>query len=79
MILSVASLFGAFGLWKNQRWGKVVAIVTAAVYGLFSLGDLMGATLAERYDLALISALIVAACLAIVVLVLRRQPQPVAV
>jgi len=43
--LAIAALFSAYGLWKGQRWGKVVAIVTAAINVVFGAGDVLGAVM----------------------------------
>ncbi|HEU5098980.1 MAG TPA: hypothetical protein VFU22_08175, partial [Roseiflexaceae bacterium] len=70
------SLFAAYGLWKNQKWGKVVALVTSAINGLFSLGDVLGLVLMQNYALAFGFALVVLAEVLVIVLVLRREPRP---
>ncbi|MFN8474299.1 MAG: hypothetical protein U0822_19045 [Anaerolineae bacterium] len=74
--LAIAGLFGAYGLWNNQKWGKVVSIVTCVVQGLFGLGDVLGALSVGNYVLAAGFALLVLACAAVVFLVLRREPRP---
>lgn len=75
--LSVVTLFGAYGIWIGQKWGKVVTLVTRALLLLFALGDLLGALTFSAYSLALLSLLYVIASIIVVYLVLRRQPKPV--
>src|SRR5262245_49817962 len=41
LILAVAGLFGAYGLWINQKWGKLITIITRVIMGLFLLGDVV--------------------------------------
>ena len=75
--LSVATLFGAYGLWIGQKWGKIVTLATRAPLLLFALGDLLGAISFSAYFLALLGSLYVIASIVVVYLVLRRQPKPV--
>lgn len=74
MTLGVACLFAAYGLWKNQKWGKVVAIVTSAIDAPFLLGNVIGDIMAQNYMLAFVFTLLTLACVLIIVLVLRREP-----
>lgn len=74
--LGVAMLFGAFGWWKSQKWGRVVAIITCAINGFFTLGDLMGTIMLQHYAFAALFAVMILACLAVIVLALRREPAP---
>lgn len=76
--LAVASLFSAFGLWKGQRWGKVVAIVTCAVNAVFAAGDVLGAVAVGSLAMGLVMGLSVLVYLLVIVLVLRRDPVPAA-
>jgi uncharacterized membrane protein (UPF0136 family) len=75
MTLGVACLFAAYGLWKNQKWGKIVAIVTSAINGLFALGDVVGSVMTRNYVLAVIFVLGVLLEVLVIVLVLRRAPR----
>ena len=34
LILAVAGLFGAYGLWINQKWGKIITLITRVIMGL---------------------------------------------
>jgi hypothetical protein len=77
LILAVVSLFGAYGLWINQKWGKVVAVITRVVFGLFALGDVLNSVFAAYYGLALASVVYVLASILVIVLVLRRESRTV--
>ncbi|HQZ72715.1 MAG: hypothetical protein ACH37Z_17975 [Anaerolineae bacterium] len=74
--LAVAGLFSAFGLWKGQRWGKVVAIVTCAVNAVFGAGDVLGAVAVGSVAMGVVMGLSVLVYVLIIVLVLRRDPVP---
>lgn len=76
LTIAIACLFAAYGLWKNQKWAKIIAIVTSAVNGLFSLGDLVGFVMTQNYAFAVGFVLVVLAEVLVIVLVLRREPRP---
>ena len=76
LTIAIACLFAAYGLWKNQKWAKIVAIVTSAINGLFSLGDLVGFVMTQNYAFAVGFVLVVLAEVLVIVLVLRREPRP---
>ena len=76
VVLAVATLFGAYGLWNGQKWGKIVTLATRALLLLFALGDLVGATAAGAFGFAALSGSYVVISLIVVYLVLRRQPNP---
>jgi hypothetical protein len=76
LIFAVASLFGAYGLWINQKWGKIITIITRVVMGLFALGDVLNAFFLSYYGLAFAFAAYVLVSILIIVLVLRREPKP---
>jgi hypothetical protein len=78
LVLAVATLFSAYGLWSGQKWGKVVTLVTKAILILFGLGDVIGAASIGAWPYFTISVADVVIGIAVVVLVLRRQ-QPKAV
>jgi hypothetical protein len=75
LVLAVATLFSAYGLWQGQRWGKIVTIVTGVILIIFALGDLVGAVMLPSYLWASVSVVYVAMLLTVQYLVLRRQPQ----
>ena len=73
LILGSLSLAAAYGLWKNQRWAKILAIVIQAVNGLFSLPGVLFAP----DTVSQISAIVgVALAVVIIVLLLWRTPKP---
>jgi hypothetical protein len=76
LIFAVASLFGAYGLWINQKWGKIITIITRVVMGLFVLGDVLNAFSISYYGLAFGFAVYVLVSILVIVLVLRREPKP---
>lgn len=76
LVLGVATLFGAYGLWNGQKWGKVVTLATRAILLLFALGDLVGSVAFSAYGFAALSSVYIAVSLIVVYLVLRRQPNP---
>ena len=76
LTMAIACLFAAYGLWKNQKWAKIIAIVTSAINGLFSLGDLVGFVMTQNYAFAVGFVLVVLAEVLVIVLVLRREPRP---
>src|SRR5512141_243892 len=72
--MGVAFLFSAYGVWKNQRWGKIVAIILSAINGLFTLGDIIGTLSAQIY--ALTAVFVVGEMVLITIIVLLLQPAP---
>jgi hypothetical protein len=75
LVLAVAMLFGAYGLWVNQKWGKVLTIITCVVTCLFGLGDVVGASLTGQLGYASAAVVGVLMCVFVVFLVLRREPK----
>ena len=76
LTIAIACLFAAYGLWKNQKWAKIIAIITSAINGLFSLGDLVGFVMTQNYAFAVGFVLVVLAEVLVIVLVLHREPRP---
>jgi hypothetical protein len=76
LIFAVASLFGAYGLWLNQKWGKIITIITRVVMGLFALGDVLNALSLSYPGVASGFAAYVLVSILVIVLVLRREPKP---
>jgi len=77
LILAVASLFGAYGLWMNQKRGKALTIITRVITGLFGLGDILGAIFLHQLGAAFGMAVYLLVSILVIVLVLRREPKPV--
>jgi hypothetical protein len=76
LVFAIAGLFGAYGLWINQKWGKVIAVTTRVVVGLFALGDILSAILAAKYGIAMIAVVYVLVSIFVIMLVLRREYKP---
>jgi hypothetical protein len=76
LILAIATLFSAYGLWAGQKWGKIVTIVTGMILILFALGDLVGAVSYASYVYAAISFVYIVMSVTVQYLVLRRQRNP---
>ena len=76
LILAVATLFGAYGLWINQKWGKTLTIITRVITGIFALGDVVGAALMGGIAVASAFSLYALLSVVVVFLVLRREPRP---
>ena len=77
LILAVATLFGAYGVWINQKWGKVLVVVTRVVTGLLALGDILSGVVAGKIGFAVIGIFYVLASILVIMLVLRRESKPV--
>ena len=76
--LAIASLFGAYGLWRGQRWGKVVTLITCGVNAVFMAGDVLHGIQLRSPALALAMGMGVLAYILAIVLVLRPVPAPAA-
>jgi hypothetical protein len=76
LIFAVASLFGAYGLWINQKWGKIITVITRVVMGLFALGDVVSTVFISYYGAAFGFVVYVLISILIIVLVLRRELKP---
>jgi len=71
LILFTIGLVSAYGIWQNQRWGKIAAIVVLTLNALVALpGILFTTTFVERLEP------ITAVLFAIVVVVLLLWPAP---
>jgi uncharacterized membrane protein (DUF2068 family) len=71
MLFSVA-LVSAYGVWQNQKWGKILAIVTLTLNGLLALpGILFTSTFVERLEPL---AGVLVAVIVIVLLMRRMEP-----
>lgn len=71
LILGLAGLFSAFGVWKVQKWGVILTIVIRAFDGLTALpGIIFAPTLATKMPAAL------GVLIAVVVIGLLLWPKP---
>ena len=75
VILSTIGLVSAYGIWQNQKWGKVLAIITMGLNGLLALP---GVIFAPTLPLKLDPASGVTAAIVVIVLLLRRPKEVVA-
>ena len=76
VILCSIGLISAYGIWQNQKWGKVLAIIVMGLNGLLALpGVVFAPTLSLKLDPA--SGVIVA--IVVIILLLRRPKEAVAV
>jgi uncharacterized membrane protein (DUF2068 family) len=74
LILCTVCLVSAYGVWQNQKWGKVLAIITLGVNALLALpGVIFAPTLLLKLDPA--SGVMVA--IVVTFLLLHRPKQPV--
>jgi hypothetical protein len=72
LVMFTIGLVSAYGIWQNQRWGKIAAIVVLTLNALMALpGVLFTTTLVERLE-PIIAVLV---AIALVVLLLRPAPQ----
>lgn len=69
----VMALFGAYGLWLNQKWGKVVTIVTRLLFTVVGLGDLVGMVATGKIAFALLTVLYTMLSVLVIYWVLRRE------
>ncbi len=71
LILFTIGLVSAYGIWQNQRWGKITAIVILTLNALTALpGILFTTTFVERLEP------IMAVLVAVIVVVLLLWPAP---
>lgn len=76
LALNVAGVIAAYGLWRNQRWGKVLTIFTRGADGLFSLP---GVFFAPTSSLMVAATASVVLAIVIIALVLWPTGRSVAV
>lgn len=75
LILGVVALVAAWGLWRNQRWAKIITILIMALGGLSALP---GVLFAETLSLRISAIAGVVIPLSVIVLILWRSPQTAA-
>ena len=76
LILCTVCLVSVYGVWQNQKWGKILAIITLGLNALLALpGVIFAPTLLLKLDPA--SGVIVA--IVVTVLLLYNPQKPVTV
>ena len=76
LILCTVCLVSVYGVWQNQKWGKILAIITLGLNALLALpGVIFAPTLLLKLDPA--SGVIVA--IVVTLLLLYNPQQPVTV
>jgi hypothetical protein len=74
LILNTVALVSVYGVWQNQKWGKILAIITLGVNALLALpGVIFAPTFLLKLDPG--SGVIVA--IVVTILLLRRTQQSV--
>ncbi len=76
LIMFTVLIFGvvaSYGVWKNVKWGKVLGLIVSALNILYTLIPLLVAPL----PIKLIAGVFIVLNVLIMVLLLRRQSQPV--
>ena len=74
LILCTVCLVSVYGVWQNQKWGKILVIITLGLNALLALpGVIFAPTLLLKLDPA--SGVIVA--IVVTILLLRHTQQPV--
>jgi len=69
LILGTAGLVSAYGIWNNQKWGKILAIISMGLSGLLSLpGVVFAPTLWLKAD----PGITVLVAIVVIVMLLRR-------
>jgi hypothetical protein len=76
LILGLAGLFSAFGVWKNQKWGVILTIVIRAIDGLMALPGVLFAPTLQFKMMASLGVLI-AAVVIVLLLWPKAKPAPV--
>ena len=73
LIINTVALVSAYGVWQDQKWGKILAIISLGVGALLALpGVIFAPTLLLKLDPA--SGVIVAIIVTILLLRPTRQP-----
>ena len=70
--LSIFGLGAAFGVWRNMKWGKVLALVVLAIDIIYSLLPILVAP----FPMKILGAVGVIIDAVIIVLLLKRASQP---
>jgi len=74
LILYTVCLVSVYGVWQNQKWGKILVIITLGLNALLALpGIIFAPTLLMKLDPG--SGVVVA--IVVTILLLQRPQQPV--
>ncbi len=71
LVFSSIGLVAAYGIWINQKWGKILAISMLALNGLSALPGILFVPFPEKLDP--LSA--VAIAVVVTILILQQPPQ----
>ena len=74
LIFSSIGLVAAYGIWLNQKWGKILAISMLALNGLSALPGILFVPFPEKLDP--LSAVAIAIVVTVLIL---QQPQQAAI
>jgi uncharacterized membrane protein (DUF2068 family) len=70
LVVGVIGMVAVYGVWKQQRWGIILAIVTSLVHGLSAAPGMLNA---PSVNLQVIATLYVVSSVVIIVLCLWRD------
>jgi hypothetical protein len=77
LFLGLAGLLSAFGVWKSQKWGVILAIIISAINGLLALPGLIFAGGTLGWKIAAWWGVITAVAIIVLLLWPKAKPAPV--